>query len=347
MSTAFDDLDKPTLATLLREYLLCGHLIDRAGIPHVLAAGGMNAMREVAIEEWMGASPVYTARIRKLLKIHGDGVADIFKAMQFDIGAPPQFMDFRYEVTDHDHGAFELPHCGALMDVEPMGDGFVVTMCHHIEDPTFDATAAATNPKARMRPVHRPPRSPEGRLPMCRWTVEIDDANDPLPMPEAATRIGATPLAKITLDTPDGPDDDGATDYAGAIQADVDFGAFSRHTLIALIQDVALQGHLLMASFVDAVSKRFDADTTADIAHKQRVGIAGAAAARIAKALGTTDVEVVERFHPLAHPAVYVTEPFRPEVHDAIAVTMSGDRVPKEVRVTQISTGADFVFEKR
>ena len=49
-------------------------------------------------------------------------------------------------------------HCGALMDVEPMGDDFVVAMCHHIEDPTFDATACATNPRARMRPIHRPPR---------------------------------------------------------------------------------------------------------------------------------------------------------------------------------------------
>ena len=85
------------------------------------------------------------------------------------------------------------------MDVEPLGDDFVVNMCHHIEDPTFDATAAATNPRARMRPIHRPPRTPEGRTPHCHWTVTIEEAADPLPMPEQAERIGASRAAQLPL----------------------------------------------------------------------------------------------------------------------------------------------------
>src|SRR5918992_5214983 len=99
--------------------------------------------------------------------------------MQVDIGAPPQFMDFRYRVDDANHGQFWLDCCGALMDVEPMGEDFVVNMCHDIEDPTFDATAAATNPRARMRPVHRPPRGLSDRLAdrtaHCLWDVTIDE----------------------------------------------------------------------------------------------------------------------------------------------------------------------------
>ena len=51
------------------------------------------------------------------------------------------------------------------MDVEPMGDEYVTAMCHDIEDPTFDATALATNPHAQVRPVHRPPRRPADRTP--------------------------------------------------------------------------------------------------------------------------------------------------------------------------------------
>ena len=88
----------------------------------------------------------------------GDDVVTIFKGLQLDIGAPPQFMDFRYTVHDPWHGEFRLDHCGALMDVEPMGEEYVVSMCHDIEDPTFDATAVATNPRAQVRPIHRPPR---------------------------------------------------------------------------------------------------------------------------------------------------------------------------------------------
>ncbi|MDQ1374002.1 MAG: hypothetical protein QOJ09_1340, partial [Actinomycetota bacterium] len=163
-------MDHAALAALGREYLLAGHLIDRAGMPQVISRFGREAMTEVAIEEWMGASPVYTARTRRALGFSGDDVATIFKGMQLDIGAPHEFMDFRYSVTDANHGEFHLASCGALMDVEPLGDEFVVAMCHHIEDPTFDATAAATNPRARMRPVHRPPRTPVDRHPHCRWT---------------------------------------------------------------------------------------------------------------------------------------------------------------------------------
>jgi hypothetical protein len=160
-------LSHAELAALGREYLLAGHLIDRAGMPALIAEFGLETMRDVAIDEWMAASPIYSKRIKQILDFEGDDVPTIFKAMQFDIGAPHEFMDFRYKVEDRHHGEFWLAHCGALMDVEPMGDDFVVAMCHHIEDPTFDATAYSTNPKAQVRPIHRPPRTPADRHPHC------------------------------------------------------------------------------------------------------------------------------------------------------------------------------------
>ena len=115
-----------------------------------------------------GASPIYTERMQKALKYEGVDVITIFKGLQLDIGAPPQFMDFRYAVHDRWHGEFHLDHCGALLDVEPMGEDYVRGMCHDIEDPTFDATAVATNPKAQVRPIHRPPRTPTDQHPHCR-----------------------------------------------------------------------------------------------------------------------------------------------------------------------------------
>ncbi len=53
-------------------------------------------MAQIAIEEWAGASPIYTRRMQRALGFEGDDVVTIFKGMQLDIGAPPQFMDFRY-----------------------------------------------------------------------------------------------------------------------------------------------------------------------------------------------------------------------------------------------------------
>jgi len=96
----YDHLSREDLAALVPELLLSGHLIDRSGMAHAIGAFGREGMGQVAIEEWMGASPVYTARMRSALGITTNTVADMFKCFQHDIGAPPQFLDFRFSVTD-------------------------------------------------------------------------------------------------------------------------------------------------------------------------------------------------------------------------------------------------------
>ena len=91
-----------------------------------------------------------------------------------------------------------------------MGDDYVRSMCHDIEDPTFDATAVATNPQAQVRPVHRPaaPRRPD-RTPHCAWTVVIDDSHpEATPIP-ALAKVAASRAATLELDPID-PTDEGA-----------------------------------------------------------------------------------------------------------------------------------------
>ena len=310
MNDPLHGLSREQLAVLAREYLLAGHLIDRAGMPFVVAELGLDAMREVAIEEWMSASPVYTRRMRRALGFDGDDVATIFKGMQFDIGAPPQFMDFRYTVHDATHGEFSLAWCGALMDVEPMGEPFVVTMCHHIEDPTFDATASVTNPRARMRPVHRPPRVPTGRVPHCNWTVEIDPNAEPLSEPDGAKWLGTSRSANIELTTPAEHDPDGATDYAGPLDPDLQMERFSRATLIRICDEVCLQGHLLSRAYMRAVEKRSDTTAALRTGTRELIGVAGVVGKRLGRAIGTTggirDVMRVLELHPALRPFAYV-----------------------------------------
>lgn len=310
MSEEFEPYSREELAVLGREFLLAGHLIDRAGMPHVIGAFGLEAMRDVAIDEWMGASPIYTRRIRRALGFDGDDVPTIFKGMQFDIGAPHEFMDFRYSVTDPKHGEFSLASCGALMDVEPMGEDFVVAMCHDIEDPTFDATAAATNPRARMRPVHRPPRVPADREPHCRWTVEIDDAADPIPEPARAVRLATARAATVELSRGRSTGSGGARDYAGPLDPDLRLEHFSHDTLVLLLQEFALQGHLLARSFMLAVADRFGVETAERMGAQQLTGIAGLTSRRLAKAIGAgaglDGIARVLAVHPALHPRAYV-----------------------------------------
>lgn len=315
-------LPREQLAVLVPELLLIGHMIDRSGMAWCIQEFGREEMLQIAIEEWAGASPIYTKRMQRALNYEGDDVPTIFKGLQLDIGAPPQFMDFRYTIHDRWHGEFHLDHCGALLDVEPMGDEYVFGMCHTIEDPTFDATAVATNPRAQMRPVHRPPRVPSDRHPHCAWTVIIDESYPPAVGIPALDKVRETRAATWELDDID-RSDEGLADYSGPLVSDLDFGAFSHAALARMADEVCLQMHLLYLSFAIAVRARASDDVAASVGTRQLIGVAGLGAERIHRALslpgGVDGVLRVLELHPLLNPAGYVDA----EVTDRLVVRRS------------------------
>lgn len=319
MTSRYAELSRDQLAKLVPELLLIGQMIDRSGMAWCISNFGREEMLQIAIEEWMGSSPIYTRRMQKALRYEGDDVITIFKGLQLDIGAPPQFMDFRYTVHDRWHGEFQLDHCGALLDVEPMGEDYVRGMCHDIEDPTFDATAVATNRKAQIRPIHRPPREPADREPHCAWTVIIDESYPPVEDHPALDVVRRTRAARTELDPIDA-DDEGQADYSGPLVSDLDFAAFSRSALVRMADEVCLQMHLLNLSFVIAVGKRAGTDTelATEICTKQLIGVAGLGAERIHRALdlpaGIEGAMRVLRLHPLLNPAAYVDAEFGSDV---------------------------------
>ncbi|MFW0788824.1 hypothetical protein [Gordonia sp. CPCC 205333] len=326
---SYTELTQEQLATILPELLLSGQLIDRSGMAHLISAFGRDVMAQIAIEEWMAASPVYTHRMRTALGIAGDGVEDMFKCLQLDIGAPPQFMDFRYEITDKYHGSFVLAHCGALMDVEPMGDDYVTAMCHDIEDPTFDATAIATNRRARIRPVHRPPRLPTDRSPHCAWTVTIEPDRDELPLPPDAEWMFGMAIAATELTPIDELATDGVVDYRGPLFEDLQFRQWSRSALVRIAQEVALQHQLLALGFERALARRaVDSKQRDDVFRKQLTGIAGITAERLSAALGLPgDAEglaTVLTLHPVLGPAQY-TGVLAEVVNDQVRVRIPQD----------------------
>ena len=300
------------LALLVRELLLCGHMIDRSGMPHLIERYGRDGMAEIAIAEWMGASPNYSRRMQALLDFESPSVATICKNIQLDIGGPLEFLDFRFTVHDDDHAEFHLDHCGALMDVEPMGEDYVHTMCHTIEDPTFDATAAATNPRARIRPIHRPPRIPADRQPHCAWTITVDPGADPLPFPADAERVADSEVARLPLAVrpTDLPDTDGANDYRGPMDPDLRLSRFSSATLAAIAEELALQCHLLSRAFLLPVTDRSGGAEAVVVGGKQVCGVAGLAAKRLAALLGAgpdlAGVAEVLAVHPVFLPRPYV-----------------------------------------
>lgn len=329
---SFAALSRADLAVLVPELLLCGQLIDRSGMAHLISAFGREGMAQVAIEEWQAASPWYTRRMQRALRYEGDDVVTIFKGLQLDIGAPPQFMDFRYRVDDRDHGEFWLDHCGALMDVEPLGDEYVKAMCHDIEDPTFDATALATNPHAQVRPIHRPPRVPADRHPHCAWTVTIDPSHVPPQVEPHTEALGRTAAVTTELSPIDGGGSDGegsdgdgggAHDYSGPLLSDLRFADFSKSALVRIAEEVCLQQHMLTLGFLMGVRKRTDEASALALTRKQLTGIAGIASERIARALGAprsfAGLAAVLDVHPVFSPYQYVDRSIE---HDQDGLTL-------------------------
>jgi hypothetical protein len=239
-------------------------------------------------------------------------VPTIFKNIQLDIGAPHQFMDFQYRVDSPEYGEFWLAHCGALMDVEPMGESFVHGMCHDIEDPTFDATAGATNPYAQVRPIHRPPRVPADREPHCHWKVTIDETGVPVEPHPTATVIAASEIAGIGIDDPGADAEPGGWfDYSGEFDPGFTLEDLSHRALVVALQEAAVQTHLLAHAYLHCVAKRWGADEAHENAPQVFTGTAGVAAGRIPSAIGIAgdDAEAVAKLlqvHPVFMPRTYV-----------------------------------------
>jgi len=306
------DFSRRALARLGREYMLHGHLQDRVGIPLVLAKHTRQDMLDVAIEEWMAASPIYSRRTQRALNFGNADVPTIFKNIQLDIGAPHQFMDFQYRVDSPTYGEFWLAHCGALMDVEPMGEDFVHGMCHDIEDPTFDATAGATNPYAQVRPIHRPPRVPADRAPHCHWRVTIDETGVPVEPHPTAKVVGSSEIAQIAIDDP-GTDAEpgGWFDYSGEFDPGFTLEDLSHRALVVALQEAAVQTHLLAHAYLHCVAERWGLAEAHENAPQVFTGTAGVAAGRIPSAIGITgdDAEAIAKLlqlHPAFQPRTYV-----------------------------------------
>lgn len=311
------------LARLGYEYLLIGHLLDRVGQPLVGMESGAEGFVRSGIEEWMGASPIYSKRMQRMMKFEGDDVGTVFKNLQLEVGSPQQFMDFQFRLDSPEYGEFWLCHCGALLDIEKTGNPKTVKlMCHDIEDPTFDATAAATNPRMVMRPIHRPPRvdgevagvtgNGPGRWPHCRWAVYIADENQPYEQHPNLEVVGRSKLASVSVVLPEQDAEPGGwPDYSGPFDPGCQLHDFSHRALVGLDQEFCVQTLLLMHSYMVCNTNALGEDKTQELTRRMWVGHAMVAVERLQKHLGIAgdDIETVAKvlqLHPHFHPRSYV-----------------------------------------
>ncbi|CAA0104764.1 Uncharacterised protein [Halioglobus japonicus] len=299
------------LAQLGREYMLCSQFNSRTGYAALRINHGDEAYKEVAIANWMGASPVYTRRMQKAMGFAGGAdVATIFKGLQLECGFTHQYFDVHFEVTAPDSGRFWLKSCGPLLETEPRGADAVKVMCHDIEDPTFNATAVATNARARMVPVHRPPRVPADRVPHCEWTVFIDPEAEAVPEPEIAQVMSATELANVVIERVQGTEPGGLDDYCGALFEQLHLEQLSHAALAVVCRELAVQVHLLVTGLLYSVAQRYGDAAALAVGEFQMTGSSWVMSSRLSEWLGCKDTGIdgiiaVLDVHPAFQPSEY------------------------------------------
>jgi hypothetical protein len=243
------------------------------------------------------------------------------KALQLDMGFVHGFMNVAYRIdpANPNYGEFWLLHCGALLMVEPAGEAAVFHMCHTIEDPTFDATALATNPRARIRPIHRPPRVPADRHPHCHWTIEISDAHDPVGSIPRTEYVRGLPLALVPNEVSGGGKPGLFADYTGPFRPEFRLNQLTDGALAAVAREFQMQSHLKAAANEASIAEYLDkrlGQTAMDEGWLMPAWVVGE---RVARALGLgTDPEAVVKLLEFT--------PVLPPGFDR-AVTLDGDRM--------------------
>jgi hypothetical protein len=328
------DFSRDFLSRLAHEYNLIGHLYDRVGQPLVAMAYGPEGFTRSGIEEWQGASPIYSLRMQRALGFEGDTVETVFKNLQLEVGSPQQFMDFQFRLDSPDYGEFWLAHCGALMDLERNGNDtdLIRRMCHDIEDPTFDATAAATHPRIVMRPFHRPPRisgdtgNGEGRYPHCRWKVFKVDEDIAFVHHPVMYELRESRLAGVPLVVQEGiREAGGLEDYAGPFDPHLQFEDFSQRALQLIIQENAIQALLLAHSYTRSQTINYGDEVGRRFSERSWVGHARVAVERLQRlpGLGGDDIDTLAKVFQL-HPH------FQPRTYTDLRVEVTG---PNSLRI--------------
>jgi len=304
-------LSRLQLAQLGREYMLCSQFNSRTGYAALRINHGDEAYKDIAIANWMGASPVYTRRMQKAMGFAGGtDVVTIFKGLQLECGFTHQYFDVHFEVLAPDRGRFWLNSCGALLETEPRGADAVKVMCHDIEDPTFNATAVATNARARMVPVHRPPRVPVDRVPHCEWTVFIDPAADAVTEPDITRMLSRTLLANLVIERPMGREPGGMEDYSGTLYEQLQLEQLSHAALVVVCSELAVQVHLLIAGLMLSVAQRYGEAAAHAIGEFQMTGSCQVVSHRLSEWLGCKNsgidgIIAVLHIHPAFQPREY------------------------------------------
>ena len=173
MTSRYAGLSREQLAILVPELLLIGQMIDRSGMAWCISNFGREEMLQIAIEEWTGASPIYTKRMQRALKLRGRRHHRRSSRACNSTSARRRSSWTSATPCTTAGTASSTSTTAARCSTSSRWARTTSAACA-----TTSRTRPSTRPpspptpRRRSGPIHRPPRVPADRHPHCAWTVD-------------------------------------------------------------------------------------------------------------------------------------------------------------------------------
>ena len=141
--------------------------------------------------------------------------------------------------------------------------------------------------------------------------MTIDAANDPVvPHPNVA-EIESSRVASVEVYVPDVAGEPGGwDDYSGPFDPEFQLEDLSHPTLVVTCQEVAVQSHLLIRSYLLAAAQAFGQAEAATLGPRVFTGLGGITAQRLSVAMnvgeGPVGMAKLLQLHPMFWPRTYV-----------------------------------------
>ena len=145
----------------------------------------------------------------------------------------------------------------------------------------------------------------DGRHPACRWSVFIGDEAEPY---EQHPNVGIVAQSKIagieTIPAPDQAEPGGWKDYSGPFDPGFQFEDLSHGALVTVLQEAAIQSHLLARTFMLCAEQRTGPARSAELGAAQWTGVTALTAKRLRATLGIVDDDGIEAIAKVFQPTI-------------------------------------------
>ena len=284
----FASLSREELAVVVPELLLIGQLIDRSGMAWCISALGREEMAQIAIEEWMAASPIYTRRMQRALGFEGRPTwSRSSRGSSSTSGRRRSSWTSATASQDPWHGALPARPLRRADGRRADGTGLRALDVPRHRGPDLRRHRGRDQP-AGAGAAGAPAAADAGRTgrPHCAWTVIIDDDHPPVELLAGVPRAAVAHRA-AALDA--GPDRPGLAGARRLLRA-AGLRPRLRRVLALRAGPDRRRGLPADAPALPRLpprpcSARLPAAEATEICVKQLIGIAGVAASRLHRAL--------------------------------------------------------------